>query len=196
MDQRWIGACLTCSTAAQVRLDREAGAGILAEGGPAVATPVGAYLAGAGLAEACLVGACLGVACLVVACFRSPAASCLVGACPAAGDFVGLEEHNLVAWSVEGNLPSEPLPCWVGERALVPEHRWLRRLDVRHIQDKTWSHPEWILHTLRTAWCNLSPAPPTRFLKASSALLGNKATCGLERNQRNLSPAALHLGAP
>lgn len=144
--------------------------GGLAEGGLAAVAPVGASLAEAGLAEVCLVAAC--------GC--SPAASCLVAACPVAEGLVALEGGSLVAWSAEGSLPSEPLPCWVGRPVLVQVRRWLRRLDVRHIQDKTWSHPEWILHTLRTAWCNLSSAPPTRFLKASSTLLGNKATYGLE----------------
>ena len=142
----------------------------LAEGGPAAVAPVGASLAEAGLAEVCLVAAC--------GCSLS--ASCLVAACPVAEGLVALEGGSLVAMSAEGSLPSEPLPCWVGRPVLVPVRRWLRRLDVRHIQDKTWSHPEWILHTLRTAWCNLSSAPPTRFLKASSTLLGNKATYGLE----------------
>ena len=172
--------------------DLEARVGILV-----VAYLVEAGLAGAcpvaeGPAGACLVEGGLAEACPVVASGRSQA-SCPVGACPAAE---GLVAGSLGGRPAAGNLPSAPLPCWVERPAPAPEHRWHHRLDVRHIQGKTWSHPEWILHTLRTAWCNLIPAPPTCFLKASSALLGNKATCGLGRTVRKFSLEALHPEAP
>ncbi|MEC7461205.1 MAG: hypothetical protein VX891_03870, partial [Candidatus Thermoplasmatota archaeon] len=155
------------------RLALAVGVGILAVACLGAAGPVEACPVAEGPAGACLVEADLAEACPVAASGRSPAASCPVGACPAAE---GLVAGSLGGRPAAGNLPSVRLPCWVERPAPAPEHRWCHCLDVRHIQGKTWSHPEWILHTLRTAWCNLIPAPQTCFLKASSALLGNKAT--------------------